>query len=99
MGCPRCSSGVGIHNAECRPAPPDAEMGAEDSCEAQVKRAKTIMGLEICVLEAPDDVCDKTPGMPTNPAETSGENATDEEEDVVAPEVTEEPQSCETSMS
>ena len=60
-------------------------MGAEDPCEAQVKRAKTIMGLEICVLEAQDDVDDETPGTP---AETSGENATDE--DAVAPEVTEE---------
>ena len=56
-------------------------------CEAQVKRAKTIMGLEICVLEAQDDVYDETPGTSTNPAETSGENATDE--DVVTPEVTE----------
>ena len=40
------------------------------------------------MLEAQDDVYDETPGAPTNPAETSGENATDE--DVVAPEVTEE---------
>ena len=39
------------------------------------------MGLEICVLEAQDDVYDETSGTPTNPAETSGENA---------PEVTEE---------
>ena len=47
------------------------------------------MGLEICVLEAQDDVYDETAGTPTNPAETSGEKkATDE--DVVAPEVTEE---------
>ena len=63
------------------PEAPDVEMGAEDSCEAQV-------GLDICMLEAQDDVYDETPGTPTNPAETSGENATDE--DVVAPEVTEE---------
>ena len=54
---------------------------------SQVKRAKTIVGLEICVLEAQDDVYDGTPGTPTNPAETSGENATDED---VAQEVTEE---------
>ena len=72
----------------CKPAAPDVEMGAEDSCEAQVKRAKTIMGLDIRVLEAQDDVYDETLGTPTNPAKTSGENATDE--DIVAPEVTEE---------
>ena len=40
------------------------------------------------MLEAQDDVCDETPGTPTNPAETSGENATGG--DVVAPEVTKE---------
>ena len=66
---------------------PDVEMGVEDSCEAQVKRSKTIVGLEMCVLEAQDDVYDETTGTPTNPAENSGENATDED---VAPEVTEE---------
>ena len=60
----------------------------EDPCEAQVKRAQKIMGLEICVLEAQDDVFDETSGTPTNPAVNSGENATDE--DIVAPEVTEE---------
>ena len=42
------------------PEAPDVEMGAEDSCEAQVKRAKMIMGLEICVLEAQNDVYDET---------------------------------------
>ena len=46
------------------------------------------MGLDICVLEAQDDVNDETPGTPTNFAETSGENANGE--DVVASEVTEE---------
>ena len=69
------------------PAVPDVEMGAEEPCTAQVKRSKTIMGLEICVLKAQDDVYDETPGTPTNLAETSGENATDD--DIVAPEVTE----------
>ena len=131
MGCPRCSSGIGAHNAECRvriegillqqsrmkpkqeeeeprsgrtttkpvpmesekptgpstqhggssgsgvqrsdvassvvtrpadeklPEELDVEMDAEDSCEAQVKRAKTIMGLDVCVLEAQDDVCNE----------------------------------------
>ena len=68
---------------------PEFEMGAEDSGEVQVKRAKTIMGLEICVLEAQDDVYDEALGAPTNVAETSGENTTDDE-DAVAPEVTEE---------
>ena len=29
---------------------PDVEMGAEDSCEAQVKRATTIMRLEVLLL-------------------------------------------------
>ena len=67
---------------------PDVDMGAQDSCEAQVKRAKTIMGQEICGLEAQDNVYDEAPGAPTNLAETSGENTADE--DVVAPEVTEE---------
>ena len=130
MGCPRCSSEIGIHNAECcgrnegillqqsrikpkqeeeprggrtttKPVPmesekptgpatqnggssgsgvqrndvassgamqtadekppevPDVEMDAKDSCEAQVKRTKTIMGLDECVLEAQDDVYDE----------------------------------------
>ena len=44
------------------------------------------MGLEMCVLEAQDEFYDETAGTSTNLAETSGENATDE--DVVAPEVT-----------
>ena len=67
---------------------PDVDMGAQDSCEAQVKRAKTIMGQEICGLEAQDNVYDEAPRAPTNLAETSGDNTADE--DVVAPEVTEE---------
>ena len=66
------------------PEASDVEMGAEDLCEPKVKRAKTIVGLEICVLEAQDEVYD-APGTPTNRAETSGEKATDE--DVVAPEL------------
>ena len=37
---------------ETPPEAPDVEMGAEEPCEAQVKRAKTIMGEEMCVLEA-----------------------------------------------
>ena len=65
------------------PEAPDVEMDAGDYCEAQVKRAKTIMGLDICVLEAQDDVYDKTLGTPTIRVETSGENATTDE-DVVA---------------
>ena len=51
----------------------DVEMNAEDPCAAQVKRAKTIMGLEICVLEALDDVFDELPETPTNLAGTPGE--------------------------
>ena len=70
------------------PGAPDVEMGAGDSFEAQVKRAKTIKGLDMCVLEAQDDVYDETLETPTNLAETTGENATDE--DAAAPEVTEE---------
>ena len=46
------------------------------------------MGLEVCVLEAQGDVYNDVPGAPTNLADTSGENTTDE--DVVSPEVTEE---------
>ena len=42
------------------PEKPDVEMSAEEPCTAQVKRVKTIMGLEICVLEAQDDVYDET---------------------------------------
>ena len=139
MGCPRCSSGIGIHNAECRariegillqqsrmkPAEVDepqvghtttksapmelekptglvhhggssgsgiqrddatrtgATRNADARCEDQVKRAKTIMGLEICVLEF-----DEPPETPTNLAGTPGENETDE--DVVSSEATEE---------
>ena len=75
-------------NADARPLEAsDVEMNAEDPCAAQVKRAKTIIGLEICVLEALDDVFDEHPEPPTNLAGTPGENETDE--DVVSPEVTE----------
>ena len=49
---------------------------------------RSCMGLETCVLEAQDDVHDKTLGTPTHPTENFGENATDE--DIAAPEVTEE---------
>ena len=49
---------------------------------AQAKRAKTIVGLEMRALEAQHDI------YTTNPAENSGEKATDE--DIVAPGVTEE---------
>ena len=76
-------------NADARPLEAtDVEMNAEDPCAAQVKRAKATMGLEICVLEALDDVFDKPPETPTNLAGAPGENETDE--DVVSPEVTEE---------
>ena len=77
-------------NADARPLEAsDVEMNGEDPCAAQVKRAKTIMkGLEICVLEALDDVFDEPPETPTNLAGTPDENET--EEDVVSPEVTEE---------
>ena len=76
-------------NADTRPLEAtDVEMNAEDPCAALVKRAKTIMALEICVLEALDDVFDETPETPTNLAGTPSENETDE--DVVSPEVTEE---------
>ena len=71
-------------NADARPLEAtDVEMNAEDPCAAQVKRAKTTMGLEICVLEALDDVFDEPPETPTNLASTPGENET-------SPEVTEE---------
>ena len=76
-------------NADARPLEAtDVEMNAEDPCAAQVKRAKTIMGLEKYVLEALDDVFDEPPETPTNLAGTLGENETNE--DVVSPEVTEE---------
>ena len=71
-------------NADARPLEAtDVEMNAEDPCAA-----KTIMGLEICVLEALDDVFDESPETPTNLAGTPGENETDE--DVVSLELTEE---------
>ena len=63
-------------------------MNAEDPCAAQVKRAKTIMCLEFCVLEALDDVFDEPPETLTNLTGTHGENETFE--DVVSPEETEE---------
>ena len=44
------------------PDVPVVEMGAEEPCAAHIKRAKTIMGLEICVLDAQDDVYAETPG-------------------------------------
>ena len=62
-------------------------MNVEDPCAAQVKRVKTIMGLEICVLEALEDVFDEPPETPTNLAGAPGENETDE--DVVLPVVME----------
>ena len=64
---------------------PDVVMDAEDSCEAQVQRAKTIMGLELCVVETQDDVCDDATAEPTNLTQTSGENTMDE--GAVSPEV------------
>ena len=150
LGCPRCSGGIGIHNAECRgwidgillrqsrmnktqeeeprsgrtttklvpmgsekPTGPamqhggssgsgvqrndaassvvtrsddeelpevlDIVMDAEDSCKAQVKRARMIMGLDVCVLEALHDVYEKAAGITTNPTEMCGEYAADEE--------------------
>ena len=63
-------------------------MDVEDSCEAQVKRARTIMGLDVCVLEALDDVHDEAAGITTNLTEMCEEYAADEY--VAAPEVTEE---------
>ena len=68
------------------PEVPDVVMDGGDSCEAQLKRAKTIMGLAVCVLEAQHDVYDETTEELTNLAETSGENVTDE--DAVSTEVT-----------
>ena len=68
------------------PEVPDVVMDGGDSCEAQLKRAKTIMGLEVRVLEAQHDVYDDTTEELTNLAETSGENVTDE--DAVSTEVT-----------
>ena len=94
------SSGSGVHRSdvvssvvtrpddEKLPEVPDVEMDAEDSYEAQVKRAKTVMGLDVCVLEAQDDVYDEAAETLTNLARMSGVNTTDE--DVVAPDVTEE---------
>ena len=64
-GVPRNdATGTGAMQAanEKPPEAPHVEMGAEDPCAAQVKRAKTIMGLGICVLEAQDDVYDEAPG-------------------------------------
>ena len=58
-------------NADARPLEAtDVEMNAENPCAAQVKRAKTIMGLEICVLEALDGVFDEPPETLTNLAKT-----------------------------
>ena len=61
-------------------------MNAEDPCAAQVKKAKTFMGFEICVLEYLDDVFDEPPEKPTKVACILGENETDEV--VMSPEVT-----------
>ena len=73
---------------------PDIAMDAEDSCEAQVKRARTIMGLDMCVLEAPDDTYDEAAGTMTNLTEKCGESAAGE--NVAAPEATEEPNQLKT---
>ena len=71
---------------------PDAhgdEMYTEDSCTTPAQRAKTIMGLEICVLESRDDVYDPTSGWPQpNFSESLGETASDDDD--VPPEVTQE---------
>ena len=76
------------------PEVPDIAMDAEDSCEAQVKRARTIMGLDMCVLEARDDTYDEAAGTMTNLTETCGVSATGE--NVAAPEATDEPNQLKT---
>ena len=88
------SSMVTRSDDEELPEVPDIAMDAEDSCEAQVKRARTIMGLDMCVLEAPVDTYDEAAGTMTNLTETCGENATGE--NVAAPEATEEPNQLKT---
>ena len=73
---------------------PDIAMDTEDSCEAQVTRARTIMGLDMCVLEAQDDTYDEAAGTMTKLTETCGESATGE--NVAAPEATDEPNQLKT---
>ena len=53
---------------------PDIVMDTEDSCEARIQRPRTIMGLDVCVLEAPDGGYDEA-ATTTNLTETCGENA------------------------
>ena len=81
----RGSSGSGAQRSDVassvvpRPADeklPEVPVDAEDSCEAQVKRAKTTMGLDVCVLEAQHDVYDKAAGKSTNLARMSGVSTT-----------------------
>ena len=72
----------------------DIPMDAEDSCEAQVKRARTIMGLDMCVLLARDDTYGEAAGTMTNLTETCGVSATGE--NVAAPEATYEPNQLKT---
>ena len=72
----------------------DIAMDAEDSCEAQVKRARTIMGLDMCVLLARDDTYGEAAGTMTNLTETCGVSATGE--NVAAPEATYEPNQLKT---
>ena len=64
------------------PVVANAEPGAanrtlEKPCTTPSKRAKRIMGLEICVLEASDDVFDSGWPQP-NPRENPGETGSDE---------------------
>ena len=65
---------------------PDIVMDTEASYEARIKQTRTIMGLDMCVLEAPDDDYDEAAGTTTNLTETCGESATGE--NVAAPEAT-----------
>ena len=66
-------------------SPPDPhgdDMDTVESCTTPTKRAKTIMGLESCVLEARDDVFDPTSGWPhPNLSENVGEIASDDDDD------------------
>ena len=73
---------------------PDIVMDTEESYEARIKQTRTIMGLDVCVLEAPDDGYNEAAGTTTNLTEKCGESATGEE--VAAPGVTEEPNQLKT---
>ena len=74
---------------------PDIKMDTKESDETRIKQTRTIMGLYVCVLGAPNNGDDKSAETTMNLTKTCWANATDE--DVAAPETTVNPNQLKTS--